>query len=149
MANETFTTRSGKQVPIVPFTLDGPMMVSVLRIKEDFAKRGEHLSTYGVVATILDKGLQATRNYWKNSAKQKENRDLGKVIQFMLSRKVPLPQIASFLEEKTGKKVVLENLAETESDETPEESDEVVFSESTEELTEEELEQATSPNSTK
>lgn len=135
MANELFTTRSGKQVPIVPFTLDGPMMISILRIKEDFIARGEHLSTYGVVSTVLDKGLQATRNYWKNAAKQKENRDLGKVIQYMLTRKVPLPQIAQFLEEKTGKKVVLESPEETETDE---------ISES--ELTDEELDAATAPN---
>ena len=127
MANEMFTTREGKQVPIVPFTLDGPQMVTILRMKEDLAAHGEHLSTYGVVDYILDKGAQALRNYWKNSAKQKDNRDLGKVITFMLSKGASMQSIAQFLEEKTGKKVALD---------TPEP-----------ELTEAELEAATSPNS--
>ena len=144
MANETFTTRSGKEVPIILFTLDAVMMTSILRIKEDFAERGEHLSTYGVVASILDKGIQATRNYWKNSAKQKDNRDLGKAIQFMLSKGLPMATIAEFLQEKTGKKV---NMAEPQP-ETPIVEEEIDLTAEANQLSEEELEAATAPDPT-
>ena len=141
MANETFTTREGKEVPIVPFTLTYVQMVSILRIKEDFAEHKEHLSTYGVVDAILDRGIKATRNYWKNSEKQKDNRDLGAAIKLMLAKKVPMSVIAQFLEEKSGKKVTLDAPQEPVEEVTEED-----LTNEVNELSEEELEAATAPS---
>ena len=139
MANETFTTREGKEVPIVPFTLTAVQMVSILRIKEDFADHKEHLSTYGVIDAIIDRGIKATRNYWKNSEKQKDNRDLGAAIKLMLAKKVPMSVIAQFLEEKSGKRVQLDAVE-------PEPSEEIDLTEEVNTLSEEDLEAATRPS---
>jgi hypothetical protein len=80
MANEMFTTRSGKQVLIKPYTIEPAQMVSILRLKEDFEERGEHLSTHGVILHLLDKGISLTRNYWKNVDRNKNRRDFAKAV---------------------------------------------------------------------
>jgi hypothetical protein len=80
MANDMFTNRFGKQVPVKPYTIEPAQMVSILRLKEDFEARGEHLSTHGVVLHLLDKGISLTRNYWKNVDRNKNRRDFAKAV---------------------------------------------------------------------
>lgn len=80
MANEMFTNRKGQQVPIKPYTIEPAQMVSILRLKEDFEERGEHLSTHGVVLHLIDKGISLTRNYWKNVDRNKNRRDFAKAV---------------------------------------------------------------------
>lgn len=135
MANEMFTTRSGKQVEVPDFVIPASEMTSILRLKEDFEARGEHLSLLGVVIHVIEKGIGTTRNYWKNSENQKGNRDLGKVIKFMLSRGATMNSIAEFLEQKTGKRIALDAPAPPEAELTEAELNE--------------LEKATSPNGAK
>lgn len=143
MANEMFTTRSGKQVPVKVFTIPPVEMASIMRLQEDFAQRGEHLSLLGVVLHVIDKGISTTRNYWKNVQKQKGNRDLGKVITFMLSKGANMQAIAEFLEQKTGKKIALDAPSNGQPTET---GDGDLDVEESELLTDEQLEAATSPN---
>lgn len=80
MANELFTTRSGKQVPIPTYVILPETMVSILRLKEDFERRGEHLSLHGVVLDILDKGIRQVRSQWKNGDLSKNRRDFAKAV---------------------------------------------------------------------
>lgn len=73
-----FTTREGKQVKVESWTIPASEMVSILRIKEDFEARGEHLSTFGVVSHLLSQGITSTRNYWKSAEANKNRRDFAK-----------------------------------------------------------------------
>ncbi len=78
MANETFTRRDGTQVEVLPYTISAADMTSLMRLQEDFAERGEHLSIKGVVLHVLDKGISTTRNYWVAIGKNKDRRDFAK-----------------------------------------------------------------------
>ena len=78
MANELFTRRDGKQVPVKQYTLDAATMTTLMRLQEDFEARGEHLSMTGVVLHVIDKGITGTKNYWKQSEKNKDRRDFAK-----------------------------------------------------------------------
>lgn len=80
MANEMFTTRSGKQVPVATYVILPEDMISIMRLKEDFESRGEFLSLHGVVADILDKGTRQIRNQWKNGDLSKNRRDFAKSV---------------------------------------------------------------------
>ena len=75
----SMTLRSGKVVEVKPFTIEPATMVSVLRLKEDFELRGEHLSTNGVILHLIDKGISVTRNYWTNVDRNKSRRDFSKL----------------------------------------------------------------------
>jgi hypothetical protein len=79
MANEQmFTRRDGKQVPVEPYTLSAADMTSLMRLQEDFAERGEHLSMKGVILHVIGKGIITTRNYWTAIGKNKDRRDFAK-----------------------------------------------------------------------
>lgn len=80
MANEMFTTRSGRQVPIPTFVIPPSELISIMRLQEDFIKRGEHLSLLGVVLDVLDKGVRQVRNQWKNGDLSKNRRDFAKAV---------------------------------------------------------------------
>src|SRR5665213_637865 len=69
--NEMFTTRSGRRVPIKCFTIPADVMISVMRLQEDAALRGENLSITGTVLHMLDKGDYSTRAHWKAAEKSK------------------------------------------------------------------------------
>lgn len=84
MANETnghatFTRRDGVEVSVEPYTLSAADMTSILRLQEDFAERGEHLSVKGVILHIIDKGITTTRNYWTAMGKNKDRREFSKL----------------------------------------------------------------------
>lgn len=78
MANELFTTRSGRRIPVVVVTVPSSEVVSLMRLKEDFEQRGEHLSMLGVLLDVLDKGKRQIRNQWKNGDQNKNRRDFAK-----------------------------------------------------------------------
>ena len=80
MANEMFTTRSGKQIPVASYSVLPEHMVSIMRLQEDFAQRGEHLSLHGVMLDIFDKGIRQIRNQWKNGDLSKNRRDFAKAV---------------------------------------------------------------------
>jgi hypothetical protein len=82
MANENgksvFTKRDGTQVEVKDFVIPAHDVVAILRLKEDFEQRGEHLSLYGVVSHLLSQGATTTRNYWKSQETAKNRRDFAK-----------------------------------------------------------------------
>lgn len=80
MANEKelFTNRNGERVEISEFRIPAAAMISILRLQEDFAERGEHLSLYGVVTHVIDKGVSSTKHYWAAAEKNKDRRDFAK-----------------------------------------------------------------------
>src|SRR5882724_549079 len=80
MANELFTTRSGRQVPVPPVTLPAHEVTSLMRLQEDYIQRGEHLSLLGVLLDVLDKGKRQVANQWKNGDLSKNRRDFAKAV---------------------------------------------------------------------
>lgn len=81
MANEMFTTRSGRQVAVPDLTIPSHEVTSLMRLQEDFVKRGEHLSLLGVMLDVLDKGKRQVQNQWKNGDLSKNRRNFAKAVQ--------------------------------------------------------------------
>ena len=77
MANE-YTKRDGTVVTVEPYTISAADMTSLLRLQEDFAERGEHLSIKGVILHVIDKGITTTRNYWTAIGRNKDKREFAK-----------------------------------------------------------------------
>ena len=150
MANELFTTRSGKQVPVPVVTLPATEVVSLLRLQEDFIRRGEHLSMLGVLLDVLDKGRRQVRNQWKNGDLSKNRRDFAKAVApYMVNPAkyaVDIAQLAKQYGLINGNTVDLSDpTAETDDQEPETEPAPEHKSESEPELTESELEKATAP----
>lgn len=80
MANEMFTTRSGRQIPVPVMTVPAIVVVSLMRLAEDYLVRGERLSLLGVLLDVTDKGTKQTRNQWKNGDLSKNRRDFAKAV---------------------------------------------------------------------
>jgi hypothetical protein len=78
MANEMYTNRQGKMVPVPEVVLPSSTVVTLLRLKEDFEQRGEHLSMLGVVLDVCDKGVRQVKNQWKNGDINKNRRMFSK-----------------------------------------------------------------------
>lgn len=78
MANEMFTTRSGKQIPVPELKVPAAVVVSLLRLTEDYIGRGERLSLLGVLLDVIGKGIRQTHNQWKNGDLSKNRRDFAK-----------------------------------------------------------------------
>jgi hypothetical protein len=139
MANELFTTRSGKQVPVPVVTIPASEVVSLMRLREDFIQRGEHLSMLGVLLDVLDKGKRQVRNQWKNGDLSKNRRDFAKAAAVYMADPskyaVELQQLAIKHGLVAGTQVELSEEPE-EIDATPTDA----------ELTDAELDAATSPN---
>ena len=150
MANEMFTTRSGKQVPVPVVTLPATEVVSLLRLQEDFIRRGEHLSMLGVLLDVLDKGRRQVRNQWKNGDLSKNRRDFAKAVApYMVNPAkyaVDIAQLAKQYGLINGNTVDLSDPTVESDDQEPEtEPAPEHKSESEPELTESELEKATAP----
>ena len=150
MANDKqlFTTRSGKQAPVPVVTLPATEVVSLLRLQEDFIRRGEHLSMLGVLLDVLDKGRRQVRNQWKNGDLSKNRRDFAKAVApYMVNPAkyaVDIAQLAKQYGLINGNTVDLSDpTAETDAEEPETEPAPEHKSES--ELTESELEKATAP----
>jgi len=139
MANEMFTTRSGKQIPVPVLNIPATEVVSLLRLQEDFIKRGEHLSMLGVLLDVLDKGRRQVRNQWKNGDLSKSRRDFAKAVApYMVNPAKYAADIAQLAKQYgliNGNTVDLSD-PEAETDVEEPETD----------LTEEQLEEATAPS---
>lgn len=85
MANEMFTTRSGRQIPVPTLVIPSTEVASLMRLQEDFIQRGEHLSMLGVLLDVLDKGKRQVRNQWKNGDLSKNRRDFAKAAVVYMS----------------------------------------------------------------
>ena len=150
MANEMFTTRSGKQVPVPVVTLPATEVVSLLRLQEDFIRRGEHLSMLGVLLDVLDKGRRQVRNQWKNGDLSKNRRDFAKAVApYMVNPAkyaVDIAQLAKQYGLINGNTVDLSDPTAESDDQEPEtEPAPEHKSDSESDLTESELEKATAP----
>ncbi len=157
MANEMFTTRSGKQIPVPSVTIPATEVVSLLRLQEDFIRRGEHLSMLGVLLDVLDKGRRQVRNQWKNGDLSKNRRDFAKAVApYMVNPAkyaVDIAQLAKQYGLINGNTV---DLSDPEPEPEPAETDdqepgavtEIRGQESESALTEEQLEAATAPKET-
>ena len=131
MANERmFTTRSGRQVPIPVLHVPDTEVASLMRLQEDYVQRDEHLSLLGVLLDVIDKGKRQVRNQWKNGDLSKNRRDFAKaVVPFMSNPAKYAVEIAALAKKHGLTNGTQVDLSEPES----------------EELTEEQLEQATAP----
>jgi hypothetical protein len=139
MANDMFTTRSGKQIPIPEIRLPKDVVTSAMRLREDYAMKGQSYSLTGVILEMLSKGNDTIRAHWKAAAKNKELRDTGKAvkeyirIQLVLRKPIDPIEVARLsgmqVPEGNNEPVELDTLVETE-------------------ITDEELDAATSPTGT-
>jgi hypothetical protein len=126
MANDMhmFTTRSGKQVPVLTIQVPATEVVSLMRLQEDFIRRGEHLSMLGVLLDVLDKGRRQVRNQWKNGDLSKSRRDFAKAVApYMVNPAkyaVDIAQLAKQYGLINGNSVDLSDPTEEEEDLTPE-----------------------------
>jgi hypothetical protein len=80
MANEMFTTRSGRQVAVPTLSIPPHEVTSLMRLQEDYTERGEHLSLLGVMLDVLDKGKRQVQNQWKNGDLSKNRRNFAKAV---------------------------------------------------------------------
>lgn len=135
MANEMFTTRFGKQVPVPVLTIPAGYVTSLMRLQEDYIERGEHLSLLGVALDVIDKGKRQVKNQWKNGDLSKNRRDFAKAVApYMVNPGKYASEIQTL-----ARKFGLTNGTQVDlSSPESEESD-------AEELTEEQMEQATAP----
>jgi hypothetical protein len=135
MANEMFTTRSGKQIPVPTFSIPAHEVTSLMRLQEDYIQRGEHLSLLGVVLDVLDKGKRQVQNQWKNGDLSKNRRNFAKAVTVYMRDPAKYAAEIAQLARQHG----LVNGTAVDLSETVEEPE-------TEEITEDELEQATAPS---
>ena len=135
MANEMFTTRSGKQVPIPEIRIPKEAMIAIMRLCEDNNLRpnATHLSNVGMLLDVLDKGVYTIRAHWKAAAKNKELRSAGKNVKEYIRVQLAL-----------GKPIDPQVVAELSGMQIP--ASQVEESDALDELTSEQLEQATAPN---
>lgn len=142
MANEMFTTRSGKQIPIPEIRIPKEAMVAIMRLCEDNNLRpnATHLSNVGMLLDVLDKGVYTIRAHWKAAAKNKELRSAGKNVKEYIRVQLALgkPIDPAVVAELSGMQIPASQV---------EESNDTVEGDGTlDELTPEQLEAATAPN---
>lgn len=144
MANEMFTTRSGQQIPVSEYHILPDSMISIMRLKEDFEARKEYLSLHGVMLDIIDKGIRQIRNQWKNGDLSKNRRDFSKAVAAYMVNPAKYAKEISDLAVRHG---LVAGTAVELSDADPEPELEVVPDPAPqpEEMTLQELEQATAP----
>jgi hypothetical protein len=80
MANEMFTRRDGKQIPVPTLTVTPSEVTSLMALQEDYEKRGEYLSLLGVLLDVIDKGKRQVKNQWKNGDISKDRREFSKAV---------------------------------------------------------------------
>jgi hypothetical protein len=80
MANEMFTTRQGRQVAVPVLSIPAHITTSLMRLQEDYHRRGEHLILLGVLLDVLDKGIKQVQNQWRNGDLSKNRRNFAKAV---------------------------------------------------------------------
>ena len=130
MANEMFTTRSGRQIPIPTITIPKDAMTTIMRLQERYAEKGKHYTLTGVVLDVLSRGYSAithSLDYAEETKVKKEKANaLDRLIRSSLSQgRAPSPEDVVRMAKELGYDVP---------------------GEAEPELSEEELEAATDPN---
>jgi hypothetical protein len=135
MANEFFTTRSGRQVKVPVVTVPSVVLTSVMRLQEDLALKHQAWTISELVITLIDLGISARRNSMKYAEKTKQSKEVADYIRTQLEVHAPIDQdhLRKLMAKGTTKYVAPEIEFADEND-----------VESTD-LTDEQLEQATSP----
>lgn len=141
MANEMFTRKDGKQVPVPVITIPPDVVTTIMRMQEDYAAKGKR---YGLAAIALDLILTGRKTYERRAltaSKNKDNRNTGKAVKEYISVQLILrkPIDPLVIAELSGVQVpsVVEEGEPVESNDTIPVEDELSL---------EELEAATSPN---
>lgn len=135
MANDMFTTRSGKRIPVPVITLPPDVVTSAMRLQEDYAAKGKGYKLTYVILEMMSVGKDTIERRWNQAAKNKDLRETGKsvkeYIRIQLALRKPIDPLV--IAELSGM-----SIPEPEAVESVEEIDAT-------ELTDTELEAATSP----
>jgi hypothetical protein len=138
MANdkELFTKRDGTRVPVPVITVPYDVVMNAMRAQEDYLAKGKR---YGLTAIILDwliTGKNTLAKRAQNAIKNRDNKNAGKAvreyIRIQLVLRKPIDPLV--IAELSGMQ-----MSESELAEEPE-------GEASTEITDEELDAATSPN---
>lgn len=138
MANEMFTKKDGSRVPVPVITLPPDVVTTIMRMQEDYAAKGKR---YGLAAIALDLILTGRKTYERRSAtaeKNKDNRNTGKAVKEYI-------RVQLILRKAIDPNVIAE-LSGVQMPETEEASEPVELDGEALDLTDEQLEAATSPN---
>lgn len=90
MANEMYTNRFGKQVPVPDITVPKSIMTSLMRLQEDYAVKGRNYKLTGVVLEILILGIKARRNTMRYAETTKDNKAIAQYIKAQLQANLPI-----------------------------------------------------------
>ena len=90
MANETFTNRFGKAVPIPEILVPKSVLSSIMRLQEDYAVKGKHYKLTGVVLEVIILGIKARRHSMEYAEKTKDNKAIAAYIKAQLSAGLPI-----------------------------------------------------------
>lgn len=137
MANETFTNRFGKSVPVPDILVPKSVLTSIMRLQEDYAAKGKHYKLTGVVLEVIILGIKARRHSMEYAERTKDNKAIAAYIKAQLSAGLPIDR--DYISKLAGVQTKLESEAQS-----FELDGEVLTDEP--DLTDEQLEQATSPN---
>ena len=97
MANETYTIRSGKQIPVPAISIPKDAMTSIMALQERYAEKGKHYTLTGVVLDVLARGVSAINHsldYAEETKTKKAKADaIDRLIRSSLSKGVaPSPE---------------------------------------------------------
>jgi hypothetical protein len=137
MANETFTNRFGKQVSVPDILVPKSVLTSIMRLQEDYERKGRHFKLTGVVLEVIILGIKARRHSMEYAERTKDNKAISAYIKAQLASGLPIDR--EHVAKLSGVQVKLES--EVQGYEL---DGEIITDESN--LTDEQLEQATSPN---
>ena len=135
MANEMFTTRSGKQIAVPSLVIPAHEVTYLMSLREEYEARGQYLSLLGVLLDVLDKGRRQVKNQWKNGDLSKNRRDFAKAIAVYM--RDPVANAAAIQTEARRFGILAQS---------PASSADPVETEPEPELTEEQLDAATAPH---
>ena len=139
MANDNmFTKRDGTRVPVPVITIPSDVVMSAMRAQEDYIAKGKR---YGLSAIILDwviTGKNTLARRAENAVKNRDNKNAGKAvkeyIRIQLVLRKPIDPLV--IAELSGVQVPVESVPEDMN---------TLESDGTLDLTDEQMEQATSP----
>jgi len=80
MANEMFTKRDGRQVPVPVITLPSDIVTTIMRMQEDYLAKGKR---YGLAAIALDlilTGKKTLERRAETAVKNRDNKNTGKAV---------------------------------------------------------------------
>ena len=146
MANEMFTTRSGKQVEVKDIYLPKSLVTTAMRLQEDFLLRGKGYTLSYVIMLMLTDGASHIRASWKAAEKNKRNGQIGAYINAQLKAGLPIDR--KHIEKLSGIQASKVEVEFDEADESSEESSDASIQDAEfTDLTDEQLDAATNPNS--